>query len=640
MKKICKLLTVVCLSLLTVFSAVSCNEQPTQPSEEPTVQYTDTYLIKNGVSPYKIVLPSNATARLEFAAQELQYFFSLSTGVQLPIISDAEVQNQEGRYLSLGGTAIAADAGVAPTYEEVNGDGYRIKTHGDAVVMIGNSDDGTVYSVYGFLEKQFNLKLYTPDYYTYDTVTEAFLIDFDWLNVPDFSWRCGGTYVSGSQPPATPSTHERQLSRTRMRYMYGDGWGSYGHAHFGLLPPSKYYAEHPDWYYIPGNPENGRPEDCMQLAWANNETGMWDEFVKNLKQDILNKPDQNRFHLGHEDNSYYPDTGNYQEVAQANGGFASAVELIFLNYVVREINEWAAVEIPDRKLEFSMFAYGATLEPPVKKDENGNYVPFNENCVAEPNLGVMVTPIMMNTSHGYLDPSNEESARAFEGWAACTDIMHVWAYSAFFADYMQPVHGFGSYKRNYMDYKRLGVTSVFEQGIGEGYVPNFIELKQYLVSNLMWDCSLDTDDLIVEFMQVWYGAGWEYVYDYYTLMRSHMTELELQGVYAHVQDHTFNDPKLMPKAYLDQCDALFAKALSEAKAAGDERGYFNIEAERLQVWYFLLELYDAYYSPEEYRSLIDEYARIAQEHNFLAHNEGMGGMLTVDDIARWQGKLA
>ena len=70
-----------------LFLSVGCKVTPpdnssidsSPSSSDVVVEYSDTYLVKNGVSPYSIVIPNGASDKLKTAAEELKYFFSLST---------------------------------------------------------------------------------------------------------------------------------------------------------------------------------------------------------------------------------------------------------------------------------------------------------------------------------------------------------------------------------------------------------------------------------------------------------------------------------------------------------------------------------------------------------------------------------
>ena len=633
-----------------------------KPTEEETVATKESYLVKNGVSPYKIVVPENASNDVKIAADELQYFFSLPTGVELPIVSEAVIgSDTKGKYLSVGDTIIAREAGLSSDYDTLGSDGYRVKTHGNAIAMLGGRDSGTIFSVYGYLKKQFGLKIYAADWYTYDTVTEAKLADLDWTDIPDIPIRTGGTYLSASWSPWALNSEAaiKQRSRYRMTCFWGEPYGLLSHTHFTILPPSIYYEEHPDWYVVPiGSEENTA---TWQLDVTNQE--MWPIFIERFKAIIESSYESDHdyiyYQLGVEDNGNEPLHETYQNLKAELGGVASGVQLYFHNYVVQHINAWTAEKYPGQYFEFSFFAYGGTFMPaPVKNvgtNEKPVYEPYQytdpydgkvKDLKPVDNLVPMVTPIMEHRSHGYLDETNPSSKKSFEGWGAISKGMQVWAYNAYFADYLAPFNVWSSYKENYMDYKELGVSFVFEHVTTEK-TPNFLELQQYLISQLMWDTTLDTETLIIDFMSAYYGAGWEDLYEYFTLMRNRLHEMELLDtsggrVYAYINSNlglsyeTKSD--WFPLSFLMQCEKLLEQALSKVEVGSEY--YKHLEYARIPHRYLLLSLAWNSYEPTVYREMVYDFQRVIDDYGAGVYYDELHTKAYADLISDWLSKVA
>ena len=167
-KKLMSKLLCLLLCVAMAFAMGACKDKSEDGNIEkweladPT---TETYVIKNGISPYKILIPENASGQLVLAADEFQFFFEKITGVELEIVTQAD--NLQGKYFSIGSTAIMQAAGITNTYSELGMDGYRVKTYGDAIVMIGENDKSSTFAVYGYLEKQFGLEIYAEDILEY-----------------------------------------------------------------------------------------------------------------------------------------------------------------------------------------------------------------------------------------------------------------------------------------------------------------------------------------------------------------------------------------------------------------------------------------------------------------------------------------
>lgn len=620
MKKI--IVKVMCLLLCAamLMGLVGCNRE-----QEPTdfvISTTNTYVVKNGVSPYRILIPEDASSQLQFAASDFQFFFKEATGVTLEIVTEAD--NVKGKYFSIGETAIQKASGMKLDYDELGRDGYKVMTYGDAIVMAGTTDEASTYAIYGYLGKQFGLEIYGVETWEIQKTDSAKLVDLNWTDVPDIPMRNGGgSYVW--------YTSTANMSRMRMRNIT-DGWGLATHTYFTILPPSKYLADHPDWYNDPTNP--------LEICQTNEEAKA--QFIENLKQIILDTPDCIYYEIGHEDGTPTCNCEKCYALAQKYGGSYSAVAVLFTNDVVNALNKWAAEAIPDRTLEFVFMAYTTTEVPPTQYDSSTDtYYPYNhaEELMFADNLGVIYCPIGSHISVPYLE--NPTCSAYFKGWTALTDNLYVWGYSCPFMNNLIPFDGFGALAQNYKDYVDMGAKFVFDQGFMDGYAPNFHELRLYLSSKLMWDCTLDVDTLVQNFMRNYYGPGWESIYEFFQLWRLRMTQLQEQGMYSYTASQLVQDwcqASLYPKSLLEQYEKLFDEALeaNEALKETDPEQYEinrdNIRADRCLIRYLEIEIYSSYYDYDTLKEMIDEFTDIAAIKNYTTRGE-IGSV--ADLIAKW-----
>ncbi len=588
----------------------------------------NTVLSENGRTAYQIVLPEKKTKELTFAAEELQYFFRLITGADIGVIEESKISDTKGKYLSIGETVIAKETQIDYSRKTIGVHGCCVKTHGDAIVMVGGSDQGSVYAVYDYLKLQFDLEIYAEEVFTYNKAQTVNLIDVDVTDIPDIPIRCAGTRFA-YEGMATYKARQRYRMSTKNEW-----WGLWGHTHFLILPPKKYAGEHPEWYN----------EKQSQLAWENEE--MWDVFAENLKQFIIDaEPNQEYFMLGQEDNFDlgYHDRAKYFKVKTKYGEQNSGVQLAFLNYVVKKINVWLAEEMPERKVKFYMFAYQQTEDPPVVWDEQKKaYVAATEHLNIEDNFGVQLAPIVQKDSqHAYaaVDPETGRAAspdnkRTFEGWSAICKTLTVWGYSTSFRDGLHPFNGFYTFRQNYMMYKDISVEFLFEQGAISWAVGNFMELRQYLISKLSWDTSLDTETLIVNFFKAYYRDGWENMYTYFHLIHERQLELTLsdyrngEGYFATTNSDLsiyYKDwimqPNCFPLGLLQQCEKQVALAIEKATAAGDSKAAFAMEVDRLPLRYLLLTIHKSSYDSTQYTAMVRDFQRVSDEIGMVGTDE-------------------
>ncbi|MDR3263285.1 MAG: DUF4838 domain-containing protein [Clostridiales bacterium] len=181
---------------------------------------TDRFLLKDGVTEYKIIIPSTANmySMTTNAAEEFTTFFAEATGVRIvtvwtnphntPDVGDTlnivkeAVQPQytdDAKYISIGNTALLASSGIEIDYSQLKGGGFRIVTKGNSIFLTGNitgggsangEEDGNVYATYELLYKLFDLDFYFTDSYSMKhNVTDIPLMNYDVTEVPDVEYR-------------------------------------------------------------------------------------------------------------------------------------------------------------------------------------------------------------------------------------------------------------------------------------------------------------------------------------------------------------------------------------------------------------------------------------------------------------------
>ena len=103
-----------------------------------------------------------------------------------------------------------------------------------------------------------------------------------------------------------------------------------------------------------------------------------------------------------------------------------------------------------------------------------------------------------------------------------------------------------------------------------GTFGNFSEMKIYCVSRLMWDCSLKLDDLVKEFMCVYYKGAEKEVYEYFEYIHKHAEwldkNLDRQMIFVHFDDDPNGrilDARFWPMEMLEKAIYIFDRALKK-----------------------------------------------------------------------------
>lgn len=163
----------------------------------------DTWLVKNGVSDFTIVVPATQSSYMRVAKKEFDLLFFDATGITLAMATDTdETLSTEGKYISLGENEFfkannknPGDAGYDPEIHisDAEYDRYSLKTEGlriitkkDVTYILGYTDLGVVNGVYTFLNLHFGFEYFYRDTIYIDTnvVNEKAKV-FNVKDVPD-----------------------------------------------------------------------------------------------------------------------------------------------------------------------------------------------------------------------------------------------------------------------------------------------------------------------------------------------------------------------------------------------------------------------------------------------------------------------
>ena len=125
MKKTKRIITLTLAMLLSFGTLAACAETNETNGEkinwtgrgvhEATITPRDgEYLIENGATNYKIVIPYEPTEYETMAADLLVEYFNRSTGVEICVIDDSSSSiSQGGKYLSVGDTKLMRNSGIS-----------------------------------------------------------------------------------------------------------------------------------------------------------------------------------------------------------------------------------------------------------------------------------------------------------------------------------------------------------------------------------------------------------------------------------------------------------------------------------------------------------------------------------------------
>ncbi len=227
-------------------------------------------LAEGGKTQYTIV--AGPTVQEKTAANELADFLQQVTGATFPISDHAG-----GRMIQV---AYSAGAGG-----QMSTDGIIIRTDGDNLILSGGMPRGPMNAVHTFLEDYAGCRWWTSSESTIPHRDKLSVENLNIAYVPPFRYR--ETFYYNPNTNAIFSTRIRNNGHhPQIPAAWGGHYEMLGFVHTSdhLIPPSKYFKEHPEWFAQ----VKGKRQPNSQLCLSNEE--MRKELVKNALGWIKENP--------------------------------------------------------------------------------------------------------------------------------------------------------------------------------------------------------------------------------------------------------------------------------------------------------------------------------------------------------------
>ncbi len=466
-------------------------------------------LAQNGNSDYAIILPNEASAVQQSAARELQTFFKEITGISLPINHESDTKTTpDSKHFVIGPSATSARLiGTGVDETKYGYDTILIKRVGNCIVFSGHPKRGPLYSVYTFLEDYLKCRWWTSKESTIPRQSTIAIGNIDIHYTPKLIYResfyrdsYNGTFAvrekcngsSNQIPPELGGHHSFQY---------------FVHSFYPLIPPEKYYNDHPDWFpEIDGVRKVGHPgwagmsqerkaffdkldpskiyNAGTQLCLSNED--LCKEITKNAINALKQNPDASFISISQNDWHGYCTCPKCTAIAKEEGSEAGNL-LRFVNKVAEEIEK----EFPNVYIE--TLAYQYTRKPPK---------------ITRPRKNVVVRLCSIECDFASTlqeGPQNKTFHEDLVNWGKIAPNLFVWDYVTNFSLYLLPFPNYKVWKDNINFYINNHTIGLFEQGDYHLPTGDFIQLRNWVMAKLLWDPSLDQGKLMDEFISGYYA---------------------------------------------------------------------------------------------------------------------------------------
>jgi len=594
------------LFLLTTVLLASCNnnnvvvppsDTETGGKHEEIIEPTDSFLLKEGRTEYKIVRPEVPSLQERQAVDDLIQFFKEATGVELEVLTDKGLTyTPDSKYISIGNTTLLEQADVDMD-EDLGTDGFIIDTEGKSIFIAGDAlGNGSLYGTHEFLSKTVDFEWYWNDFYTLDRgVSNIQLMDYRIVSIPDFPLRIGSNFAENN----------RFYRYSTLGTLMNPGAALF-HNEFEYFKLYGGIEEHSEWLAVNGKQicynANGNKESRALMLQSAYET---------LKETLKRHPSVHNKYIS----LSLPDmvatctckacSDIMRPVSEGGYGAPSASIVLFLNELYDKITEWFETEEGKpyaRDLKILFFAYQGVVKAPDPASGlkcRPGVVPWFAPIEAD-----FTVKFEKRLANGELDPEyvNTQFYKSMEDWSKLSDSIATWIYNTNFQNYMMPYDTFDSMQSLYKLLAERNTIFMYEQGQhGVAGPTGWTVLKAWLGAKLKWNVNADVVALTNKFFEDFYGEAADIMKDLFASTRLWIHHLRTDGnpTYGGLnsviqfQIKTASHwPKNVLLNWLDLANEAIAK-VGEGTVYAD-----HIALERISTLYLLIELHSTSFSDQ------------------------------------------
>ena len=478
-----------------------------------------------------IVLSDTADERLAAAGDTLSRYMKEITGKEFPVNSDGSGMKF---YISWDNT--------------IPDNGYVIETKENEVTITGSGTRGVIHGVYAFLEKYCDCDWYTSTFYSVPK-NESLVIpagerteykpffeytDTDWVSPCDVEYSLANG-LNGSPYRTIPSELGGNVT-----YI-----SNFCHTFTTQFCKSAtYFDSHPEYFALH---KGQRVPDQLCLTNENTYRIVRDEVMALLEE--KHNPDESLqiISLTQHDNQKMCQCDSCKKIDDENGSYSGTM-ITFCNRIAKEVKAAGYDNVA-----IDTFAYQYTRQAPSK-------------VVPEDNVIVRLCTIECCFAHTLDDSSCTENAALMSDladWSKICDRIYVWDYTTNYANTLGIFPDFGVLQRNVQVFYEHNVVGLYEEG--NYYMSacdgEFGELRSYLLSKLMQNPYIDYDAYMNEFLEAYYGPGWQSIREFLDMtMEKPVEEGDHLPIYIGMKD-TLG----FTKSDIKKADKLW----EEAKAAAE-----------------------------------------------------------------------
>ncbi len=449
---------------------------------------------------YDIVLPPHPTPQEQKAAFELERWLEEITGAMFAVVSEGVTPDDRpaGRKaIHIGRTRGLEDAGFVSISQDMGDDGYIIRQRDGNLYLDGGRKRGPINAVLALLEEDLGCRWLPDEVNVVPRQPELSFRPVPRTFVPKLQWR--ETFYWQALSPTWALRNRTNSPQTPIP----DEWGGYPiwalrtHSHHLLVPPDKYFEQHPDYY---GKARTSDRRDPHYLCLTNPALV---PIATSAVRDVLKQSPGARYvMIAKEDGGHHGCFCDRCTAIAEREGSEQATHLMFVNAIADQLE----AEFPE--VLFCGYAYTYTVKAP-------------KSIRPRANVGIRLC-----NNDGHDEPFTSvadlaEFQDTFRGWRAIcpADRLFIYDYWSNPSHPKMPLPNMEMIARNIRWFAEQGVREVSGLGTGTWY-PNGdrSEMRTWVTAKLLWDPTLDVRALMRDFNSHYYGKAAAAMDEYDTLL--------------------------------------------------------------------------------------------------------------------------
>ncbi|HUT59241.1 MAG TPA: DUF4838 domain-containing protein [Phycisphaerae bacterium] len=532
--------------------------------------HADVELVKDGASDYFVVLPKDASPSEKWAAKDFVDHIKKMSGAELPI---REAGDQEKgvpylltakKYVFIGHSPDLGQPGV-PLGTDCGPEGFILKAGPTNVLIVGSGERGAMYGVYTLLEK-LGCRWWYPGASTIPKSKDITIPAMHLREVPVMEYR---DFLYGEMGDSQAASLWRARNKVNGGFFkdnkpeYGGAWkfDTLVHSYGRLLPTSKYFKDHPEYYALRGGKRNA-DQPCFSSE------GAVKAIADALLAELAEHPEWKFVTVGQNDNNSYCQCDKCKALAEkyeSHGG----MQLHFAKEVAKIVRQ----KYPD--VWINVPAYRWSRKPPkgIKPDAKG----IITLCSIECNFGQPLAEAW---------PKENAAFKAdIEGWSALAPKLYIWDYTTNFTHYILPYPNWYALTPNVKFFADHKVRGYMAQGSHTTNHGQMAPLCMWVLAKAMWNPNADGNAMVKEFCLGYYGpkAG-PYVHQYVQMLDAAIQGDNRQPIWC-TRGTYLSAPYLSPEL-MAASDRLFRQA--EAAVKDDADLLKRVQADHVPVLYVMI----------------------------------------------------